>query len=399
MVRSTRKWFWVHKWSSLICTLFLLVVCVTGLPLIFLDEISEHWRGDPPAAPLSIRTRLVNLDHLVASATGKDGVFAGETVRWLSIEEDSGQIWMGLAPSYDAPRTLDHVVRFDARSGRIIRAARSGEHTSPLWIGLMFRLHADWFAGLAGELFLASMALLFLIATVSGVALYGLFMTKLPFGTVRKDKSRRLRWLDLHNLLGIVSVAWVITVSVTGIINQLSTPLYDIWRTTELSGLLAAYRNQPMSVHPDSVQAAYETALRAQPRKTVRSIRFPDGELGSPYHYLIWTKGDTPLTSQLATPVLVDARSGRLTATLSLPWYLTALLTARPLHFGDYGGLPFKIVWALLDAMTIVVLGSGVYLWIGRRNTRSTRVERLGIAHEAANEMMKRKPGNVGGEK
>ena len=32
-------WYLVHKWTSLVCTLFLLMLCVTGLPLIFHDEI------------------------------------------------------------------------------------------------------------------------------------------------------------------------------------------------------------------------------------------------------------------------------------------------------------------------------------------------------------------------
>jgi len=36
------------------------------------------------------------------------------------------------------------------------------------------------------------------------------------------------------------------------------------------------------------------------------------------------------------------------------------------LHFGDYGGLPLKIIWALLDLVTITVLGSGLYLWLRR---------------------------------
>ena len=49
------------------------------------------------------------------------------------------------------------------------------------------------------------------------------------------------------------------------------------------------------------------------------------------------------------------------------PVYLKALLVSQPLHFGDYGGMPLKIIWALLDVMTIVVIGSGLYLWIVRR--------------------------------
>ncbi|MGJ3629235.1 PepSY domain-containing protein [Sphingomonas sp. MMS24-JH45] len=37
--RSIRAWYLVHKWTSLVCTMFLLMLCLTGLPLIFHDEI------------------------------------------------------------------------------------------------------------------------------------------------------------------------------------------------------------------------------------------------------------------------------------------------------------------------------------------------------------------------
>ena len=60
-----------------------------------------------------------------------------------------------------------------------------------------------------------------------------------------------------------------------------------------------------------------------------------------------------------------------------MPWYLTALELSRPLHFGDYGGLPLKIIWAVLDLITIVVLVSGLYLWLARR--RAT--EALSLIH------------------
>ena len=48
------------------------------------------------------------------------------------------------------------------------------------------------------------------------------------------------------------------------------------------------------------------------------------------------------------------------------PWYVKALSLSQPLHFGDYGGMGLKIVWGVLDAITIVILGSGLYLWIAR---------------------------------
>jgi uncharacterized iron-regulated membrane protein len=43
--RTLRRWSWVHRWSSLVCTLFLLMLCITGLPLVFYHEI-EHALGN-----------------------------------------------------------------------------------------------------------------------------------------------------------------------------------------------------------------------------------------------------------------------------------------------------------------------------------------------------------------
>jgi uncharacterized iron-regulated membrane protein len=29
---TIKTWAWVHKWSSLVCTVFMLLLCLTGLP-------------------------------------------------------------------------------------------------------------------------------------------------------------------------------------------------------------------------------------------------------------------------------------------------------------------------------------------------------------------------------
>ena len=89
---------------------------------------------------------------------------------------------------------------------------------------VMFTLHVDMFAGLPGNLFLGFMGLLFVASIVSG-ALYAPFMRKLTFGTVRRDKAPRAKWLDLHNLLGVVTLAWVLVVGATGVINTLAEPV------------------------------------------------------------------------------------------------------------------------------------------------------------------------------
>ena len=51
------------------------------------------------------------------------------------------------------------------------------------------------------------------------------------------------------------------------------------------------------------------------------------------------------------------------------------MYVTQPLHFGNYAGLALKIVWAVLDILAIVVLGSGLYLWLGRGAGRRTVLE------------------------
>jgi len=126
--------------------------------------------------------------------------------------------------------------------------------------------------------------------------------------------------------------------------------------------MLAPFRGKPplQEAELTSVQAAVSTTKAVLPGMTVRSIAFPGSPFSTPYHYLLWTNGNTPLTARLFSPVLVDARTGELTATVPMPWYLRLLEISRPLHFG---GMPLKTIWVLLDLVTIGVLGSGLYLW------------------------------------
>jgi uncharacterized iron-regulated membrane protein len=109
-------------------------------------------------------------------------------------------------------------------------------------MNVMLRLHVDLFAGLWGTLFLGFMGVLLIASLVSGTVLYGSFMRTLRFGTVRRSRRAPIRWLDLHNLLGMVTLVWVLVVGVTGIVNTLSIPIFGRWQSTQLAEMTAAAR-------------------------------------------------------------------------------------------------------------------------------------------------------------
>jgi uncharacterized iron-regulated membrane protein len=234
---------------------------------------------------------------------------------------------------------------------------------------VLLTLHTDMFAGLPGKLFLGLMGLVFLASVVSGVVVYKPYMRKIDFATVRK-RTRRLYWLDVHNVFGIVTVAWVVVVGVTGVVNTWADLVVRYWQYDQMAAMIAPYRGQPPLAASElgSLQRAVDTANAAMPDRTLAFVAFPGTALSSPHHYAVFMRGATPLTAKLLRPALVDAATGELTDSRDLPWYVTSLLVSQPLHFGDYGGMPLKIIWALLDVIAIVVLASGVYLWLRKRS-------------------------------
>jgi len=361
--RSVRIWSRVHTWTSLVCTLFLFVLCITGLPLIFRGEI-DALLGDAIATPsLPPGTPAASLDRVVAAAEAQRPGDVPLFMLW--DRDDPALLRVTLAPRVDAPAREYYTAIVDARTAVVLNEPSEGM----TFTKFVFRLHADLFAGLPGKLFLGSMGLVFLAALGSGVVLYAPFMRRSPFGTVRRQRSRT-RWLDLHNLLGITTLAWMTVVGATGVINAGSDLVIKLWQRDQLAEMISPYRGLPVPGRARSVEAAVATVRRDAPAMTPRFIAFPGTPYSSARHYAVFLNGSTPLTSRMLTPALVDAVTTELVAIRSLPWYGKALFISEPLHFGDYGGLPLRLIWALLDIATMIVLGSGVFLWLSRRRVR-----------------------------
>ncbi len=361
--RTLRAWAWLHKWSSLVSTVFLLLLCLTGLPLVFHHQIDE-WTGAVVVAPkMPADAPRVDLDRVLATARAR---FPAKVGMFVSQEPGDDTVWfvtMGDTPT--AASGLKQVA-VDARTGAAL--AEPGIDSGVM--GAVHSLHVDLFAGQAGKLFLGFMGLLMLVAVVSGVVLYAPFMRKLRFGEVRRERATRVKWLDLHNLLGIVTLTWAVVVGATGIINTWADLVIAHWRNDQVAELLAPYRGMPPLAQAGSLASAVAAARAREPGMNVAFVAFPGTSFSSRHHYGVFMRGDTALTARLLRPVLVDAVTSEVSASRAPPWYMDALLLSQPLHFGDYAGLPLQWLWALLDVLTIVVLGSGVYLWIARGRRR-----------------------------
>lgn len=358
--QTVRTWYRIHKWSSLICTAFLLLACITGLPLIFHEELNSILQPHIAPASVPVGTPIASVDRMVEKTQAMFPSLHPYSVYW---DDDEPRVFIYMSPSEKPKPGEIHTAIFDVHTGHFLDSPKPGGTI----LALIYRLHTELFLGLTGELVMAVMALSFVISLVSGALVYGPFMRRLNFGTYRRQAAPRVRWFDLHNLLGIVTLIWALVVGATGAMNAISVPLFATWRAQAIPPILAPYHGKPMPTHFQSIDETAKQVSAALPWAELTNVVFPNSVICSPRHYTVWTRGKTPVTSRLFTPVLVDVESGQIVSSRGLPWYLRALEVSRPLHFGDYGGMPLKVLWALFDVVLIVVLISGVYLWLSRR--------------------------------
>lgn len=358
---SFRAWYAVHKWTSLVSTLFLLMLCITGLPLIFSHEIS-HALGtsaEPPALEPGFAGRA-SVDAIVADAQARR---PRDVPQFLVAEADEPELLhVRMADRVDSPG-LSAFYTYDARTGAFLSEYPLGQG----FMDVMLRLHTDLYADLPGTLFLGFMGLLLAASIVSGIYVYGPYMKKLPFGTVRRERVARLKWLDTHNLLGMVTLVWLLVVGVTGTINALNRPIFGQWQATELKTLAEPYKHLPPVTGPVSAGAAFAAAQAAQPAMSLSFMAYPGNDFATPRHFMAFMQGNTDLTSKLLKIVMVDAETGQVAASGDMPWYVSTLMLSQPLHFGDYGGMALKLLWTALDLLSIWVLWSGLVLWWKRR--------------------------------
>lgn len=357
--RHLHAWDGVHRWTSLACTVFLLLLCVTGLPLIFRQEIDSVLQA-PIRSPAHAGNQRASLDAVVQSALAR---YPGAKILFASQEPHDTSIWY-VTVQRPAPSSRLDQAAVDAATADVLGTPRMAENGV---MGFIRSLHVDLFAGQRGELFLGVMGVVFLASLVSGVVLYAPFLRHRPFGSVRRSKPRSA-WLDLHNLLGIATLVWALVVGATGCINSCADLLIAHWRAQTLAQL--QLRPSADSPRIGTYEAAFRHAFEQMRDEEIRFVAFPGTAFTDATHLGVYVRGRSVLRARTMNAIFSDTRDAYRPD--EMPWYLKLLFLAEPLHFGNFGGLPLKLLWALYDLVTITLLTSGLILWLLKRPRQAT---------------------------
>ncbi len=367
-----KYWYKIHKWTSLICAIFLLSMCASALPLIFGREMAAF---NQVSVPTPSEVSLVDLTKLSVGKQAEAVLerYPGYNLRVVYLDHERHRNIFSL-------RSQDkgyEYARLDLSTGQFIE--RSNEQVRyeiiPKFIEFAYRMHVDMYLGSFGRYLFGTMCGLSVIALISGIWLYAPFMKNISFGTIRSS-HRRIYWMDWHKLLGITTLSWAVLLSLSGFIFIFSDPIHNAWNEGIHKEFLTAYQGKPFPVQRISIDEALEAAQAAVTDRRITGIEVPQEDGKMRWHYTVRTQGQG-LAAHFNKPVWVDASTGQVTAVIQQPWYIQTLSMATPVHFSNHDTLPLKILWFITDALTCIMIITGIYAWFVKcRPNKSNGVSR-----------------------
>lgn len=364
---TTRKLFRWHYTAGLIFGANLIFLSLTGAILVFHDEIDALTH--PETGAVELPAEPLRLDPVIAKLKAEFPEYAVNSMGFAEAERPFHRIALqpteaATAAAEAGGRELEHqiVVNVDPVTGATVA---EDDHVDIMHI--ILHLHADLMLGRLGLLYLGIVSLALLFSSVTGLILYGPFMKQLAFGAIRR-KSVNTTSTDLHKFVGLVSLGFQVLMAVTGACLTLGSFILQIYLYFELQGLPKS--DVAVDARPASIDLVLDNSRSVFAERnngeSLTAVLYPGGLQGDDYFAVLAAKAGG-LERFVPVPLLMDRATGDLVQALELPWYIKMLAIAQPFHFGNFGGLPMKILYFVLALTTGGLALTGYILWYVRR--------------------------------
>lgn len=356
-----RRWFELHSWIGIITGLMMFLICWSGTVAVLSHEID--WLLDG-------RQRATGQIAQVPSPAAW-GIWAA-SVRAAYPEAKGITLHAPLASGFSAQAVLDTPeqsmkrVFLDPATGQVM-----GE-SSYFNVQRFFRsLHMSLFDlgsdRTWGYWFVAAFAPLLVVSSLAPLIFYRRWWR--GFLTLKRDRGPRVFWSDFHKLSGVWSLLFTWLIALT-----------SLWYLAEWFDVDFGYpvREPVEATHPAPSPLPVETlvahAQKHWPGLEFRSVGLPEGSYWGNVLYLEG-QADAWLVRDRANYLMIDTGTGtplRRQDIRSVGWPERWVDTADPLHFGNFAGLPLKVVWFVFGLALSGLCLTGAYLHAKRLQSESS---------------------------
>ncbi len=352
--RKRSIWFHLHFWIGWVSAIPVALVCLTGAFLIFEGAIfrwehSDLYQLEPEGAPMSIGQVLSHYESADPPLR----------VNHLGVPK---------SPTHSYSAYCTEIRPEGNRGGRVFLNPYTGEFSR---IGdgfsishLLIAVHRHLAAGRTGQLIVAISSIVLAITCIIGLVLWWPLR-----GRTFVRAWKRGQALDWHNALGLVALAPLIVMAITGIFFTWNRPIFT--KLEKLQGAPSRIENPVVSAPEGTARVPFDTVVE-RVRQSLPGLRItgvqPSNRNQSPHTFILDADGNNwrvfmnPYTGE---EILRTNGSG----TGPVGWLRSNF---GKLHtFGPYG-LVARVVWGLFSLVGAILVVTGVWVSVKRwRRTKS----------------------------
>jgi len=347
--------FSIHSWMGLITGVFLLLLGISGSGLVFLKEIDQAVHS----SLLTVKPvgKRLPLDSFYLKITRSHPQIKG--IAWLNPDAAPEKAYEfrlyqndGKISTYDLG-----MVSMNPYTGAVIRAGNLKDFNTG-FMHWLIQFHWSFQLGLPGLLMATVFGITMIISMITGLIIYRKYIWKvLTFRTGIKWKNQNTIASGLHRVVGVWALTFNLIIFFTGFWMNRFAFDQTYWQKQTIACPANTLAKQ-------SLERLLNKACAEMPGLIPLSVYLP-AQPGSDFRVSGTLKDQNPLF-QGGNSVSFDPDSGELTAVKKFSekslWDKTET-TFFPLHTGNFGGIPVKILYVLIGLLPGLLSITGFMLW------------------------------------
>jgi len=364
--------FFIHLWFGLFIGVYFTIAGVTGSILVFQEDIQVHYLMPERTAvtPPTPAAKLMPLSKIIAGLRKDFPDATDNNFALITPPETPGGAWFLRLPS--GKKTYATTV--NPYTGQVIRQYPSNE----TWLDWVDDLHVNLLKKAPGKIANGYLGLLAGILLLSGIWLWWpatLRQIKLR-STIKRGAGIQRVIADLHNVFGFYSFLLLLAVTLTGSVIVFYAPVQKV----VISVVGKSRRLPPPKVVPPPgahwlpIDALLPAAEKIAPESSFVFILFPTQPRQAFLCYKRAKEGIWPDTRIYINPY--NGKVLRVDSDSTDPLDTRIMRSASTIHFGRWGYLGIKILYAIIGLIPLGLFITGVLMYIRSRRTKVRRQRR-----------------------
>nr|WP_294870447.1 PepSY-associated TM helix domain-containing protein [uncultured Pedobacter sp.] len=361
----------IHHWAGLYTGIVIGILCFTGAVAVFIPEI-DGWvqrRYYSVYTASQATPALPKIDKSFAEAKKQYPKMSGLLIEMP--DKPGGIATFSFAvKGKDKASSQSYSLFVDPVQDKIL-GSRDRQNSLANYLRQM---HVRLYEGFWGRQLVGLAGLAFVIVTITGFLIYGNFMKKQPYPKIRK-KNLRILMADWHKILGISALAFNFVIACSGAWLGLQPKLmqwFNIKAPNDFKAevIMDKKEDAAIAVHWDT---AFRVAKQEFPDLRPGYVRASeDGtatiEIHGSVDGQIYERNiNSLIISKITYKPLFKCDIRR--ASFRDKFYSVQ----EALHFGDFGGLGLKILYAILGLTSAFLSISGFVVYLYRTDKKKKR--------------------------